>query len=147
MLALPGLRLSPPKTLIVHMSDPLDFLGFRIQWRRKRGTSKWYVSTFIADWPVRSLKEKSVPSPTGGRAAPQGRADPAQPDHARIGQLLQARSQPTHLQLLGVLRMAPRRHVGVGAAHRARQQQVAPSWSEPDRKYMLEELDMLTAVS
>ena len=36
----------------------LDFLGFRIQWRRKRGTSKWYVYTFIADRPVQSVKQK-----------------------------------------------------------------------------------------
>jgi RNA-directed DNA polymerase len=53
-----GLRLSSAKTRIVHMSESLDFLGFRIQWRRKRGTSKWYVYTFIADRPVRSLKDK-----------------------------------------------------------------------------------------
>ena len=36
----------------------LDFLGFRIQWRRKQGTSKWYVYTFIADRPVQSVKQK-----------------------------------------------------------------------------------------
>ncbi len=53
-----GLRLSQAKTRIVHMSDGFDFLGFRIQWRRKRGTTKWYVYTFIADRPVRSLKDK-----------------------------------------------------------------------------------------
>jgi len=53
-----GLRLSPVKTRIVHMSDGLDFLGFHIQWRRKRGTNKWYVYTFIADRPVRTLKAK-----------------------------------------------------------------------------------------
>jgi RNA-directed DNA polymerase len=40
------------------MSDGFDFLGFRIQWKRKRGTNKWYVYTFIADRPVRSLKDK-----------------------------------------------------------------------------------------
>ncbi|MFC3987058.1 group II intron maturase-specific domain-containing protein [Actinoplanes siamensis] len=40
------------------MSDGFDFLGFHIQWRRKYGTRKWYVYTFIADRPVRSLKEK-----------------------------------------------------------------------------------------
>jgi RNA-directed DNA polymerase len=38
-----GLRLSPAKTRVVHMSEGFDFLGFRIQWRRKRGTNKWYV--------------------------------------------------------------------------------------------------------
>src|SRR5205823_5937 len=43
---------------VVHMSDGFDFLGFHIQWRRKRGTNKWYVYTFIAQRPIRSLKAK-----------------------------------------------------------------------------------------
>jgi RNA-directed DNA polymerase len=38
------------------MRDGFDFLGFRIQWKRKRGTGKWYVCTFIADRPVRSSR-------------------------------------------------------------------------------------------
>jgi len=58
VLAPLGLRLSEAKTRIMHMSDGFDFLGFRIQWRRKRGTTKWYVYTFIADRPIRSLKDK-----------------------------------------------------------------------------------------
>ncbi|MFH8739013.1 group II intron reverse transcriptase/maturase [Streptomyces sp. NPDC017964] len=54
-----GLRLSPAKTRIVHMADGFDFLGFHIQWRRKKGTrDKWHVYTFIADRPLRSLKDK-----------------------------------------------------------------------------------------
>jgi RNA-directed DNA polymerase len=53
-----GLRLSPAKTRIVHMSEGFDFLGFRLQWKRKGGTSKWHVYTFIADRPIRSLKAK-----------------------------------------------------------------------------------------
>ena len=53
-----GLRLSPAKTQVVHMGDGFDFLGFRIRWKRKRGTSKWYVYTFIADRPVRALRAK-----------------------------------------------------------------------------------------
>jgi RNA-directed DNA polymerase len=53
-----GLRLSSAKTRIAHMSESFDFLGFRIQWKRKRGTNKWYVYTFIADRPIRSLKAK-----------------------------------------------------------------------------------------
>ena len=55
-----GLRLSAAKTSLVHMSDGFDFLGFHIQWRRKRGTSNWYVYTFVAQRPVRSLKAKSA---------------------------------------------------------------------------------------
>jgi len=58
MLAPLGLRLSPAKTQVVHMSDGFDFLGFRIRWKRKRGSNKWYVYTFIADRPVRSVKAK-----------------------------------------------------------------------------------------
>lgn len=53
-----GLRLSPSKTRIVHMAEAFDFLGFRIQWRRKYGTDQWYVYTFIADRPIRSVKSK-----------------------------------------------------------------------------------------
>ena len=50
--------LSESKTRVVHLSEGFSFLGFRIQWRRKRGTSKWYVYTFIDDRPVRSVKAK-----------------------------------------------------------------------------------------
>src|SRR4051794_34309949 len=53
-----GLRLSESKTQVVHMSEGFDFLGFRIQWRRKYGSNKWHVYTFIADRPIRSLKAK-----------------------------------------------------------------------------------------
>ena len=58
VLAPMGLRLSPAKTQIVPMSEGFDFLGFRIQWRRKLGTNRWHVYTFIADRPVRQLKVK-----------------------------------------------------------------------------------------
>ena len=58
VLAPMGLRLSPTKTRIVPMSDGFDFLGFHIQWRRKRGTDKWHVYTFIAQRPIRSVKAK-----------------------------------------------------------------------------------------
>jgi len=58
VLAPLGLRLSSAKTQVVHMSDGFDFLGFRIRWKRKRGSGKWYVYTFIADRPVRALKAK-----------------------------------------------------------------------------------------
>jgi len=58
VLAPMGLQLSPAKTQVAHMSDGFDFLGFHIQWRRKRGTGKWYAYTFIGDRPIRSLKDK-----------------------------------------------------------------------------------------
>ena len=53
-----GLRLSQAKTRMVHMSEGFSFLGFRIQWRRKQGTGKHYVYTFIDGRPVRSVKAK-----------------------------------------------------------------------------------------
>jgi RNA-directed DNA polymerase len=58
VLAPLGLRLSPAKTRVLHMVDGFDFLGFRIQWKRKRGTNKWYVYTFIADRPFKAVKAK-----------------------------------------------------------------------------------------
>jgi len=58
VLAPMGLRLSPAKTQVVHMSEGFDFLGFHIQWRRKKGTNKSYVYTFISDRPFRSVKAK-----------------------------------------------------------------------------------------
>ena len=58
VLATMGLRFSPAKTRVVHMSEGFSFLGFRIQWRRKRGTGKWHVYTFIDARPVRSVKAK-----------------------------------------------------------------------------------------
>jgi RNA-directed DNA polymerase len=54
-----GLRLSPSKTQVVHMSDGFDFLGFHIRWKRKRGTYKWHVYTFIADRVAE--RSRSVP--------------------------------------------------------------------------------------
>jgi RNA-directed DNA polymerase len=58
VLATLGLRLSEAKTRVVHLSEGFPFLGFRIQWRRKRGTDRWHVYTFIDERPVRSLKAK-----------------------------------------------------------------------------------------
>jgi RNA-directed DNA polymerase len=38
ILSTMGLRLSPEKTLITHVDEGLDFLGWRVQRHRKRGT-------------------------------------------------------------------------------------------------------------
>jgi RNA-directed DNA polymerase len=58
VLAPLGLRFSETKTRIVHLSEGFDFLGFHLQWKPKRGTNKWYVYTFIAKRPFRSVKAK-----------------------------------------------------------------------------------------
>jgi RNA-directed DNA polymerase len=43
-----GLRLSPEKTSITHIEDGVDFLGWRIQRHRKKGTNKYHVYTYPA---------------------------------------------------------------------------------------------------
>jgi RNA-directed DNA polymerase len=58
VLAPVGLRLSAAKTSVRHFSDGFDFLGFHIQWKRKAGTNKEYVYTFIAQRPIKALKAK-----------------------------------------------------------------------------------------
>ena len=46
VLAPAGLRLSETKTTIVHIDEGFDFLGYRIQRHRKRGTAKHFVYTY-----------------------------------------------------------------------------------------------------
>jgi RNA-directed DNA polymerase len=48
VLALMGLRLSEAKTRVSHIDEGLDFLGFRIQRRAKKGTTKRVVYTYPA---------------------------------------------------------------------------------------------------
>ena len=50
-----GLRLSPEKTLITHIDEGLDFLGWRIQRHRKRGTGKppaFASCIFLSHWRI-----------------------------------------------------------------------------------------------
>lgn len=47
VLAPLGLRLSEAKTRIAHMSESLDFLGFRIQWRGMPAPRWWRRSSSI----------------------------------------------------------------------------------------------------
>ncbi|HEY5989383.1 MAG TPA: group II intron reverse transcriptase/maturase, partial [Streptosporangiaceae bacterium] len=53
-----GLRLSPDKTLITHIDEGLDFLGWRIQRRRKPGTNRHYVYTYPAKKALASITGK-----------------------------------------------------------------------------------------
>jgi RNA-directed DNA polymerase len=46
VLAPAGLRLSETKTTIAHIDEGFDFLGYRIQRHRKRGTAKQSVYTY-----------------------------------------------------------------------------------------------------
>ena len=102
-----GLRLSESKTRVVHMSEGFSFLGFRIQWRCKQGTSKWYVYTFIDNRPIRSLKAKiRALTRRTSQLDPGIRADQAEPGHARLGLLLPARGRQERLRHAGQLRLA-----------------------------------------
>jgi RNA-directed DNA polymerase len=58
VLASMGLRLSQAKTLITHIDDGLDFLGWRIQRHRKRGTNKHYVYTYPARKALKAVTGK-----------------------------------------------------------------------------------------
>ncbi|MDQ0937609.1 reverse transcriptase domain-containing protein [Streptomyces turgidiscabies] len=49
VLSTMGLRLSVEKTLITHIDEGLDFLGWRIQRHRQRGSSRSYVYTYPWD--------------------------------------------------------------------------------------------------
>jgi RNA-directed DNA polymerase len=58
VLAMMGLRLSPEKTLITHIDEGLDFLGWHIQRRRKRGTNQRYVYTYPAAKALKAITGK-----------------------------------------------------------------------------------------
>ena len=58
ILAAMGLRLSQDKTLITHIDQGLDFLGWRIQRRRKRGSNQHYVYTYPAKKALRAVTGK-----------------------------------------------------------------------------------------
>jgi RNA-directed DNA polymerase len=55
VLAPIGLRLSEAKTKVCHIDEGFDFLGFRIQRRRKRGTSKRVVYTYPSKKALASI--------------------------------------------------------------------------------------------
>ena len=65
VLSTMGLRLSQEKTLITHIDEGLDFLGWRIQRHRKRGTDRHYVYTYPARKSVKAVTaqgEDAVPT-------------------------------------------------------------------------------------
>jgi RNA-directed DNA polymerase len=58
VLSTVGLRLSEDKTLITHIDDGLDFLGWRIQRHHKRGTNQQFVYNYPAKKALRAVKAK-----------------------------------------------------------------------------------------
>ena len=59
VLAGMGLRLSPEKTLITHIDKGVDFLGWRIQRHRKRGTGRHYVYVYPAKKALTAIMAKT----------------------------------------------------------------------------------------
>lgn len=53
-----GLRLSEEKTQIAHIDEGFDFLGFRIQRRRKRGTDQRQVYTYPSRKALAAVRDK-----------------------------------------------------------------------------------------
>jgi RNA-directed DNA polymerase len=53
-----GLRLSEEKTSVCHINEGFDFLGFRIQRKRKRGTNKVYVYSWPSKKALASIMAK-----------------------------------------------------------------------------------------
>jgi RNA-directed DNA polymerase len=58
VLSTMGLRLSPEKTLITHIDQGLDFLGWHIQRHRKRGSARQYVYTYPSRKAVKAVTGK-----------------------------------------------------------------------------------------
>ncbi len=58
VLAPLGLALSESKTRVAHLDEGLDFLGFHIQRRRKKGTAKKYVYTYPSKKALASITAK-----------------------------------------------------------------------------------------
>src|SRR6266480_2750723 len=58
VLSTMGLRLSPEKTLITHIDEGLNFLGWRIQRHRKKGTDRHYVYVYPAKKALSAIKDK-----------------------------------------------------------------------------------------
>jgi RNA-directed DNA polymerase len=58
VLSTMGLRLSEEKTLITHIDEGLDFLGWHIQRRRKRGANRRYVYTYPSHKAVKAVTSK-----------------------------------------------------------------------------------------
>ena len=58
VLAPIGLRLSAEKTLITHVDDGFDFLGWHVQRHTKRGTDRRYVYTYPAKKSLTSITGK-----------------------------------------------------------------------------------------
>lgn len=74
MLATVGLALSETKTTIVHIDEGFDFLGWRIQRHRKRGTAKHFVYTYPSKTSLGKVKAKVKALSRQGKGPPQDKS-------------------------------------------------------------------------
>ena len=58
VLAPMGLHLAAAKTRTCHIDEGFDFLGFRIQRHRKRGSAKRYVYTYPSKKAVVAVRRR-----------------------------------------------------------------------------------------
>jgi len=107
-----GLRLSPESTLVTHIDKGVDFLGWRIQRHRKRGTGKQYVYVYPAKKALKAVMAKGNGSmPAEHQPPARSPAVSAQPDAAGLDRVLQVRMLARDLQLPAVLPVAGNRQV------------------------------------
>jgi RNA-directed DNA polymerase len=70
VLAAMGLRLSEAKTRIVHLDEGFDFLGFRIQRHRKRGSTRRHLYTYPSKAALAAIKTKVRTATREGKNQP-----------------------------------------------------------------------------
>jgi RNA-directed DNA polymerase len=70
VLAAMGLRLSEAKTRIVHLDEGFDFLGFRIQRHRKRGSTRRHLYTYPSKAALAAIKTKVRTATREGKNEP-----------------------------------------------------------------------------
>ncbi len=70
VLAEMGLRLSEAKTRIVHLDEGFDFLGFRIQRHRKRGSTRRNLYTYPSKAALAAIKTKVRTATREGKNEP-----------------------------------------------------------------------------
>ncbi|GAA4996065.1 hypothetical protein GCM10023317_25520 [Actinopolymorpha pittospori] len=94
VLAPMGLRLSEAKTMITHIDEGLDFLGWHIQRHRKRGTNRHHIYTYPAKKALKAVmaKVKVICRQNNGEHAYLGR---------RLGPYLRPRSPPNTMANTG----------------------------------------------
>jgi RNA-directed DNA polymerase len=108
VLAPMGLRLSAEKTMITHIDEGLDFLGWRIQRYRKRGTGERYVYTLSVEESAARDHDEGQDGVPAERERFAGRpAASAEPDVAGLDGLLPARGVPSDFPVPAVLCVAP----------------------------------------